>query len=156
MTNDAALIGQLLCDSGLCLSTAESCTGGLIASKFTAISGASLWYAGGWVTYSNTMKTSQLLVPELLLDTYGAVSSQVAQAMCEGARKQSGTSVSLSTTGIAGPTGGTDAKPVGTVYVGCAIEEDVDVRHFLFSGTRSHIQNMAVEATLQLLIEKLT
>jgi PncC family amidohydrolase len=155
MTSDAVAIGRLLSASSDNVVTAESCTGGLIATYITEIAGASKWYVGGWVTYSNAMKKSQLNVPEELLQTYGAVSSQVAEAMCKGARKQSGATVALSTTGIAGPAGGTKEKPVGTVFVGCATESGIEVKRFLFTGNRAEVQEQTAVAALQLLHEKL-
>ncbi len=149
-------VGKLLQSSDGFLATAESCTGGQIAAMFTSISGSSLWYFGGWVTYSNRMKMSQLGVPEDMLQTYGAVSPQVAEAMCVGAIKMSGATVALSTTGIAGPSGGTDEKPVGTVFVGCATGNGIDVRSFLFSGNRNQVQEQTVKAALQLLHENIS
>jgi PncC family amidohydrolase len=156
MTSDAVHVGALLKASGDVLSTAESCTGGRIAASVTDISGASSWYLGGWVTYSNAMKISQLGVPEEMLLAHGAVSEQVAAAMCEGAKKKSGATVALSTTGVAGPTGGTDEKPVGTVFIGCATEQGIEVRKCLFAGTRNQVQEQAARAALQLLHEKLS
>jgi nicotinamide-nucleotide amidase len=153
MTTDGKVIGDLLCALGGRLVTAESCTGGGLAAKITAISGASAWYAGGWVTYSNAMKTSQLLVPEKYIKAHGAVSSQVAKSMCVGAIKQSGASYALSTTGIAGPSGGTEEKPTGTVYIACGTVDGIDVRHCLFSGTREQVQKQSIDAALRLLFE---
>jgi PncC family amidohydrolase len=155
MTTDAEAISRLLGDSGGKVVTAESCTGGLIAKYITEIAGASTWYEGGWVTYSNAMKTSQLGIPEEMLQAHGAVSSQVAEAMCQGARRQSGATVSLSTTGIAGPDGGTEKKPVGTVFVGCATQSGIEVTRFLFTGNREEIQEQAAKAALQMLHVKL-
>ena len=151
MTSDVEAIGHLFCQSGSCLVTAESCTGGRIASLVTRIAGASSWYLGGWVTYSKEKKNTQLGVPEEMLQAHGAVSSQVAEAMCEGARRSSGATVALSTTGIAGPDGGTGEKPVGTVFVGCAAPSGTEVMRFLFSGTREEVQEQAVVAAMQLL-----
>ncbi len=156
MTSDAQHVGQFLQASGEFLVTAESCTGGLVAKYITEIAGASSWYAGGWVTYSNAMKTSQLGVPEEMLQAHGAVSPHVAEAMCEGARINSGASVALSTTGIAGPTGGTEDKPVGTVFIGCATANGIDVRRFLFSGSRGQVQEQSAKAALQLLLENIS
>ncbi len=153
MNNDVGRVAEFLQRNGATLATAESCTGGGIAVALTAISGASEWYLGGWITYSNNMKKHQLGVPEEMLHAYGAVSEQVAQAMCEGARKQSGASVALSTTGIAGPNGGTDEKPVGTVYIGCSTQEKTVVQQVLFSGSRAQIQKQTIDAALQLFLE---
>ena len=155
MTSDVVAIGQLLCDVNGNLVTAESCTGGLLGKYITEIAGASKWYAGGWVTYSDAMKTTQLGVSQELLQANGAVSSQVAEAMCVGARKQSGATVAVSITGIAGPLGGTQEKPVGTVFIGFATESSTEVRHYLFTGNRKEVQEQAAVATLQLLHEML-
>ena len=149
-------IGKVLQQRGELLTTAESCTGGLLAECVTAISGASKWYAGGWITYSNEMKITQLGVPEEMLQEHGAVSEQVATAMCQGAALNSGATVALSTTGIAGPSGGTNLKPVGTVFIGCVVDGEVQVKRFLFSGTRNEVREQAVIAALQLLCEMLS
>ncbi|MBC8200555.1 MAG: CinA family protein [Planctomycetes bacterium] len=153
MTSDVKDVGFLLCASNDKLVTAESCTGGRIATCITEIAGASSWFAGGWVTYSNALKMSQLGVAEELLQMNGAVSSQVAEAMCVGAIRQSGATVALSTTGIAGPTGGTEDKPVGTVFIGCVRASEIEVRRFLFSGNRIDVQKQATIAALKLLHE---
>jgi nicotinamide-nucleotide amidase len=156
MTSDAKAVGLLLCASNDKLITAESCTGGRIATCITEIAGASSWYAGGWVAYSNAMKMSQLSVAEELIQTNGAVSSQVAEAMCKGAIMRSSATVALSTTGIAGPTGGTAGKPMGTVFVGCATASGIEVRRFLFLGNRDEVQKQATIAALQFLHEILS
>jgi PncC family amidohydrolase len=150
MTTDAMLIGQLLLERNQILATAESCTGGLLASRITAITGASKWFAGGWVTYSNQMKTTQLGIDARMIKTHGAVSWQVAEAMCEMAATKSGASVALSTTGIAGPSGGTEEKPVGTVFIGCAVDGQTQVREFRFQGDRETVQETTVTISLQM------
>ncbi len=116
------------------LSLAESCTGGLLASSFTDISGASDWFAQGWVTYSNQAKMGSLAVDGNTLEKKGAVSHEVALQMAQGAKRASGTQVSISITGIAGPTGGTENRPVGTVYVAVCIDESFLVRKGEFGG----------------------
>jgi len=155
MNTSAEQVGVLLQSSGGLLATAESCTGGLVADLLTSIPGASEWYIGGWVTYSNEMKITQLGVDANLIETHGAVSWQVAKAMCEGAMKQSGATASLSTTGIAGPSGGSDEKPVGTVYLGCSVERETQVRGFRFSGTRDEIRELAAITALQMMCYQL-
>jgi len=102
------------------IATAESCTGGLVATRITNVSGSSEIFRYGWVTYANEAKTAELGVPEALLAEHGAVSAEVAQAMAEGALQRSSADVAVSVTGIAGPTGGTPEKPVGLVYFGLA------------------------------------
>ncbi len=130
----AARLVRRLKKEGWSLSVAESCTGGLLASTFTDISGASDWFSQGWVTYSNESKISQLGVPPKKLEGRGAVSHEVALSMAQGAQSASGSGVSISITGIAGPTGGNEKKPVGTVYVGVCIGDAYLVRKGEFGG----------------------
>ncbi|MBJ04047.1 MAG: hypothetical protein CMB65_05050 [Euryarchaeota archaeon] len=130
----AARLVRRLKKEGWSLSVAESCTGGLLASTFTDISGASEWFSQGWVTYSNDSKISQLGVSPKKLEKRGAVSHEVALGMAQGAQSASGSGVSISITGIAGPTGGNEKKPVGSVYVGVCIGESYLVRRGEFGG----------------------
>ena len=130
----AARLVRRLKKEGWSLSVAESCTGGLLASTFTDISGASDWFSQGWVTYSNESKISQLGVSPKKLESRGAVSHEVALSMAQGAQSASGSGVSISITGIAGPTGGNEKKPVGTVYVGVCIGDAYLVRKGEFGG----------------------
>ena len=112
------LVGDLaviLSNKKWTLALAESCTGGLLAAALTDLSGSSAWFERGYVTYSNRAKTESLGVPTELLNSYGAVSEEVAKAMAEGARKNAGVQLAIAVTGIAGPSGGTAEKPVGTV-----------------------------------------
>lgn len=150
MTANTQRIGELLLQKNQTLATAESCTGGLLSSRLTSVAGSSDWFVGGWVTYSNQMKMSQLGVAEGFINTHGAVSWQVARAMCEGAALNSGASMSLSTTGIAGPSGGTDTKPVGTVCIGCHLGGQTSVREFRFKGNREAIREATVSAAIQI------
>ena len=113
-------VAEMLTSRGETLSSAESCTGGVVASKFTAMSGASDYFWGGVVSYDNSVKENVLGVSRHTLETYGAVSEQVAREMAEGVRRLCGTTYGISTTGIAGPTGGTPDKPVGTVWMAVA------------------------------------
>ncbi len=115
-----ALVLELLRERGLTLATAESCTGGLVAARLTAIPGSSDVFLGSVVAYANSVKTSQLGVPEELLATFGAVSAETAAAMAEGARTRLGADVAVSVTGVAGPGGGTAEKPVGLVFLHAA------------------------------------
>ncbi len=117
-----ATVVRLARAAGKTVATAESCTGGLVASRITNVSLSSEMFRYGWVTYANAAKTSELGVPLSLLEKYGAVSPQVAQAMAEGALRESGADVAVAVTGIAGPTGGTKEKPVGLVYFGLAVK----------------------------------
>jgi len=116
------VVGDLLVEHGQTLATAESCTGGLIGGKITDVAGSSRYYLGGVVAYSNQVKIAQLGVPQEIIETNGAVSAETAQAMAEGVRRLMGSDCGLSVTGIAGPDGGTDEKPVGTTFFGLATE----------------------------------
>ena len=136
----------------LSLAAAESCTGGLLASRITDIPGASEIFLAGYVTYANAAKESTLGVPRTLLEEHGAVSAPVAAAMAEGARRVAGSRFALSTTGIAGPGGGSEAKPAGTVFVGLAAEgHPTVVRCCYFPMDRATFKHMAVSAALDLL-----
>jgi nicotinamide-nucleotide amidase len=128
--------GQLLADRGVTLATAESCTGGLIGERITSVPGASAYYLGGAVTYSNESKVALLGVPEDMLSAHGAVSADVACAMAEGARSRFGADLAVSTTGISGPGGGTPEKPVGLVYVGFASDSGSEAHEFEFPFDR--------------------
>ena len=140
----------------LTITTAESCTGGLLAGRILNVSGASSVYNEGHITYSNEAKERLLGVSHETLETYGAVSEQTAGEMAIGAARAARADVGLSTTGIAGPTGGTPEKPVGLVYVGCAIGDEVVVEECRFRGSREENRNAAVEVALQLVLRKLS
>jgi|SRR6185369_4357786 len=147
-------VAQLLRDSGLTLSVAESCSGGLIAKRITDMPGSSGYFLLGAVTYSNDSKERVLGIPAELIEKYGAVSSEVALAMAEGARRVSGSDIAISTTGIAGPDGGTPEKPVGTVFI--AIDSPDGGKTFLyhFEGGRNTIREDTAEAALRLLLSR--
>ena len=140
---------------GYTITTAESCTGGLLAGRILNVSGASAVYNEGHITYSNEAKERLLGVSHDTLEQYGAVSEQIAAEMALGAARVASANVGLSTTGIAGPSGGTPEKPVGLVYVGCCIDGDVTVKECRFFGNREENRNAAVEAVLELLIDEL-
>ncbi len=142
------VVGELLLEKQLHLSVAESCTGGLIGSRITTVPGSSTWFAGGVVAYSNQLKEILLDVDHALLTSHGAVSGQVARAMAARLAYRTGTPVSLSVTGIAGPGGGTPEKPVGTVYIGLFINNTVGDTLHHFSGTRQHIQQLSAQTAL--------
>lgn len=144
-------IVQKLLEKGYTITTAESCTGGLLAGRILNVSGASAVYNEGHITYSNEAKERLLGVSHETLHVYGAVSKQTAGEMAKGAAHAANANIALSTTGIAGPTGGTPEKPVGLVYVGCAIGDEIAVEECRFQGTREENRNEAVEAALQLL-----
>ena len=138
------------------VTTAESCTGGLLAGRILNVSGASGVYNEGHITYSNEAKKRILGVSHETLEKYGAVSEQTAGEMAVGAAKAAKAEVGLSTTGIAGPGGGTLEKPVGLIYVGCYINGETHVRECRFQGTREENRNATVEAALDLLWENLS
>jgi len=132
------------------LATAESITGGLVAHRVCLIPGASDYFRGGVVTYTDEVKHRELGVPTELLERFGAVSEPVARAMAEGARARFGTDVAVATTGIAGPTGGTEENPVGTAYVGLAHAGGTDVTRFGWLGTRYEIMSRTAKLALNL------
>ncbi len=149
------LIGDFLREKGWTLSIAESCTGGLICDRITDVSGSSDYFMGGMVTYSNQSKTDCLEVPAADIKRYGAVSSQVAKKMAQGVRKTFNTTFGLSTTGIAGPTGGSKEKPVGLVYIGVSSEKKIWVMNLNLKGSRREIKEKATEKALQYLYDTL-
>lgn len=139
---------------GISIAAAESCTGGLIAEAITSVPGSSGYFFGSVVSYANSAKTSILGVPETILATHGAVSAQVARAMASGARSRFGADLAVSATGIAGPDGGTPAKPVGLTYVGLADADGVDVRRLNLDGDRALNREAAAAAALTWLLER--
>ena len=146
-------IGDLLRQKGWTLSIAESCTGGLICDRITDVSGSSDYFMGGMVTYSNESKAKHLGIPLRYIRKHGAVSPQVARRMARGVRKAFGTTFGLSTTGVAGPTGGTRRSPVGRVFVGLAAGRKVWVKKLDLKGTRREIKEKATEKALQFFYE---
>ena len=152
----AAALGQTLLEAGYRIVTAESCTGGLVAAAMTAIAGSSDWFERGFVTYSNEAKCELLGVPSVLIDEHGAVSEPVARVMAEGALAHTPADCALSVTGIAGPGGGTPAKPVGTVCFGWCVRglPAVVVTHRL-PGDRGAVRIASVEMALNGMIRLL-
>jgi len=149
------LVGDLLREEGWTLSIAESCTGGLICDLITNVSGSSDYFMGGMITYSNESKEKYLGVPLNDIKRYGAVSRPVAKKMAQGVRKGFNTTFGLSTTGVAGPTGGTKRSPVGRVFVGLAKGERTWVWKLDLKGNRREIKKKATEKALQFFYEKL-
>jgi PncC family amidohydrolase len=146
-------VGNLLKAHGLTLALAESCTGGLVGHTITQVAGSSDYFLGGVIAYSNRAKVELLGVKRATLNRCGAASSETAAEMAEGAQRIFGADCALSTTGIAGPTGGSDATPVGLVYIGMAMRgRTVTARH-LFSGTRHKIKTQASRAALAMLCD---
>jgi nicotinamide-nucleotide amidase len=144
-------IGELLRERGWTLSVAESCTGGLIGHRITQVPGSSDYFERGLVTYSNRSKVELLGVPEDTVQRHGAVSRPTALAMARGVRERSGSHVGLATTGIAGPTGGTPEKPVGTVFVAVDTAETSVCKHYQFRGDRNRIKTITAQVALDLL-----
>lgn len=141
---------------GLKLATAESCTGGLVAGALTAIPGSSRVVERGFVSYTNEAKAELLGVPAALIAKHGAVSAHVARAMADGALAHSAAGIAISLTGIAGPEGGTDAKPVGLVYIGCARRgRETAVERHQFPGDRDTVRRASVVAALTLVLRQL-
>ena len=133
--------------------TAESCTGGLIAKTFTDLAGSSDWFERGFVTYSNAAKTDMLAVPASLIEDYGAVSEAVATAMASGALRHSQADYSIAVTGVAGPGGGSDDKPVGTVWIALASAEQMVARRYQFDGDRQAVRAATMQTALDLLLD---
>lgn len=138
---------------GKFISTAESCTGGLIASYLTSIPGSSEYFTTGIVSYSNDTKIKLLNVNSKILDKFGAVSEETAKEMAIGAMKTANSDIAVSVTGIAGPGGGTKSKPVGMVCFGIATAEEVKSTTHYFSGTRSEIRQKSCEVALKLILD---
>lgn len=157
-TSDAALaalagdVARLCLREGRTVSTAESCTGGYIAKVLTDVAGSSRWFTAGFVSYSNEAKTLLLGVPADLIAEHGAVSAPVVQAMAEGALRRAVTQRAVAVSGIAGPGGGSAAKPVGTVWLACAsTAADPRVMRFDFPGDRDQVRRATVRAALEAL-----
>ena len=150
------VVGRLLLKAGATVAIAESCTGGLVASRMTDVPGSSDYMMEGMVTYSNAAKTARLEVPETTIDRHGAVSAETAAAMARGVRRTSGATYGLSTTGVAGPGGGTPEKPVGLVYLGLATPDGVETRKLMLGPDRQTNKTRAALAALNLLRLALT
>ena len=148
----AARVVELFIQKNETLALAESCTGGLIAACITSIAGSSAVLERSFVTYSNFSKTEEVLVPAELIAQHGAVSAEVVSAMAQGVRKVAKVSVGLSVTGIAGPGGGSDEKPVGLVFLAMATADNVDIRRFQFAGNRDEVRRQAVVKALSMLV----
>ncbi|MBI2461038.1 MAG: nicotinamide-nucleotide amidohydrolase family protein [Candidatus Rokubacteria bacterium] len=146
-----AVVGRLLRERGLTLAVAESCTGGLLGHRLTEVPGSSAYFERGLVVYSNEAKQALLGVPASLLAAHGAVSRPVAEVMARGVRERAGTDLGLAVTGIAGPEGGSPAKPVGTVFIAVAGADGVEARGFRFGGDRSENKALSALWALELL-----
>ena len=144
------MVGRLLSWQGKTLAVAESCSGGLMAHKVTRVSGSSAYFLGGVVAYSNELKERLLGVPAETLAQHGAVSSETARAMAEGIRRLTGADLGVAITGIAGPSGGSEEKPVGTVYMALATATTTDDHLLRLAGDRWQIQEHASQLALDL------
>ncbi len=151
----AETLGSELLNRKFTLSTAESCTGGMIGAAITATPGSSAWFRGGIIAYENRIKQSLLDVPGETLEKHGAVSRETVAAMVSGAANKLGTDCAIAVSGIAGPDGGTAEKPVGLVYIGIYCEGDVTVEKNVFSGDREEVRLQTVEKGLHLCIKKI-
>ncbi len=151
----AQVVGEKLTRKEKTLAVAESCTGGVVSKLLTDIPGASKYFTHGWITYSNAAKTAELGVAADLIEKYGAVSEQVAQAMAFCARKKAQSDFAIGITGIAGPDGGTEQKPVGLVYISIDSDNGCDTKHCLFSNDRQSIRLRAAQTALNMLRLKL-
>jgi nicotinamide-nucleotide amidase len=149
-------VARLLQARNRMLSTAESCTGGMIAAACTELPGSSLWFERGFVSYSNAAKTDLLGVPADLIEAHGAVSEAVARAMALGALSHSQAQVAVAVTGVAGPSGGSPDKPVGTVWLAWAMDGQVQAERRQFSGDRRAVRQATVEYALRGLIDRLS
>ena len=154
LTALAARLQAACLERGLRVVTVESCTGGLVGAAITSVPGSSGYYLGGLITYADPLKRDLAGVPVDVLDAHGAVSAQVAIAMADGARTRLGADLAVSVTGVAGPDGGSEAKPVGLTYIGVADAHGTDVRRHLWSGDRAANQQDSAAAALELLLER--
>lgn len=152
----AVLLAALLQDQERKLAVAESCTGGAIAAACTALPGSSAWFEGGVVSYSNAAKVALLGVQQLSIEEHGAVSQAVVEQMVAGLCQRLGASCGIATSGVAGPSGGSAEKPVGTVWIATQVDDQRLSHCYRFSGDRASVQRQAVEKSLQSLLQRLT
>ncbi len=145
----AVHIGKALEGQGILISTAESCTGGGVSSAITSVAGSSLWFDRGFVVYSNDAKQKMLAVKAATLKKHGAVSKAVVEEMAKGAIKKSKATFSVAISGLAGPSGGTEEKPVGLVWIAWAVEGQIDATRMIFPGDRAAVRRGAVAMALQ-------
>ena len=151
----ASQLGDLLQENHLTFGTAESCTGGGIGAAVTAVSGSSAWFMGGIISYDNRIKMNLLGVAEEDLMTFGAVSEAVAEEMVRGAQRVLQVKTAVAVTGVAGPDGGSEDKPVGTVYIASALAHEVQVKRYQFDGDREHVRQQTAYMALSQLTQQL-
>ncbi len=148
-------LGRALRDSEYTLAVAESCTGGLLGAAITSVSGSSRYFRGGIIAYSNEIKHDLLGIPTATLDRFGAVSEETVKAMLNGVARLFSVQCAAAVSGIAGPGGGTEEKPVGLVYYGTRVGGKIRVERQIFTGDRNSVRNQATEAILSQLIDEL-
>lgn len=144
---------ELLKKNNYKITTAESCTAGMLAARLGNVPGISGYFNEGYITYSNEVKCKRIHVEPDVIEKYGAVSKEVAFQMAEGAAKEAGADVAVSCTGIAGPGGGSERKPVGLVYIGCYVNSHTTVEEHHFAGDRQEVRKQTVEKALELVIK---
>jgi PncC family amidohydrolase len=149
---DIEALGALCVACGIQCAVAESCTGGLLGARMTRLPGASRWFAGGIIAYDNRIKTQLLGIDPDLLRAYGAVSEQTALHMALGVCKLMSVHAAVSVTGIAGPDGGSPEKPVGLVWIGCALQDAAQARPFRFQGSRTQVRRAACAEAIRCLL----
>jgi nicotinamide-nucleotide amidase len=149
------IVGQRLKEKNATISVAESCTGGLVAERITRVAGSSAYFNGGFLVYNNRIKANLLGIDPRLIEEHTEVSEPVAGAMADAAREKTGSTYAISMTGYAGPDGGTETNPVGTVFIGLAAPEGTDVRRVQFFGDRARIRTLASNTALDWLRRKL-
>jgi PncC family amidohydrolase len=149
-------LGELLSENSLWLAVAESCTGGMLGHLITNVPGSSSYFKGGVIAYANEIKMGILEVSEETLDSYGAVSNETVLEMAKGVRTALKADIGISVSGIAGPDGGTEGKPVGTVWVGLSTPKLDKAEVFLFSGDRQDIKEQAAQSAMQMAISYLS
>jgi PncC family amidohydrolase len=151
----AARVGERCLALGARIATVESCTGGLVGHLITETPGSSAFYVGGFVTYSDESKQAMVGVPVDVLRAHGAVSAQTAMAMAAGGRARTGAEIGVSVTGIAGPDGGSPAKPVGLTYVAVADADGIEVRRHMWAGSRAENKRASAQAALELVLDRI-
>lgn len=147
---------KTLCEKGLTIAAAESCTGGMVSARLINYAGASEAFINGMITYTNESKSRLLDIDPDIINKHGAVSPETAEAMCLGAARVSNADIGISTTGVAGPGGGTKEKPVGLVYIGAAIKGRAYVKRLMLKGERNQIRSQAAYEAINFLYEKLS
>jgi nicotinamide-nucleotide amidase len=151
----AARVGERCLELGARLATVESCTGGLLGHLITETPGSSAYYVGGFVTYADEAKQAMVGVPAAVLRAHGAVSAQTAMAMAVGGRDRTGAEIGVAVTGIAGPDGGTAAKPVGLTYIAVADAAGTQIRRYAWAGSRAENKRESARAALEFVLERL-